>query len=228
MDWTPFVRLMVAAAFAAGIGLDRELRAKPAGLRTNIVVGVAAAAFAYASVTNFPFDVDESRVAAQIVSGIGFLGGGAIFAAGGKPHGLTTAAALWGSAAAGLNAGIGAYATGLALVIITVVVLWPLEWVGGLVLGARRRSDINVQLIVRDLSAATAVRALVGDADISLMQLDLRPFGDRVAMGMTLYGRPTAVLELTSRLAQRPDVDFLSEEALPSRSAARRWEVHPQ
>ncbi len=228
MDWTPFVRLLAAAAFAAGIGLDRELRAKPAGLRTNIVVGVAAAAFAYASVTNFPFDVDESRVAAQIVSGIGFLGGGAIFAAGGKPHGLTTAAALWGSAAAGLNAGIGAYATGLALVIITVVVLWPLEWVGGLLLGARRRSDVNVQMIVRDLSAATAVRAVIGDADVRLMQLDLRPFGDRVAMGMTLYGRPAHVLQLTSRLAQRPDVDFLSEEALPSVSGTGRSEVHPQ
>ncbi|HEX2029018.1 MAG TPA: MgtC/SapB family protein [Nitriliruptorales bacterium] len=215
MDWTPFLRLGAAALFAAGIGIDRELRAKPAGLRTNIVVGVAAAAFAYASVRHFPFgNVDESRVASQIVSGIGFLGGGAIFATGGKPQGLTTAAALWGSAAAGLNAGVGAYTTGLALVVITLLALWPLEWLAAALLRAGRREDTTVHVVVADLATAGRVRETLRQAAVRLDRMDLRPFGDRVAMELRLHGRRPDVEDVLGRVAGADGVEFLSEEAV--------------
>lgn len=218
MDWTPFLRLGAAALFAAGIGIDRELRAKPAGLRTNIVVGVAAAAFAYASVTHFPFEnVDESRVASQIVSGIGFLGGGAIFASGGKPQGLTTAAALWGSSAAGLNAGVGAYTTGLALVVITLTALWPLDWLAAALLRAGRRQDTTVHVIVADLAAAGRVRETLRQVAVRVDRVDLRPFGERVAMELLVHGRRPAVEEVLGRVTGDDGVEFVSEEAVATR-----------
>ncbi|MDQ3931450.1 MAG: MgtC/SapB family protein [Actinomycetota bacterium] len=214
MEWEPFIRLIAAAGFAGVIGLDRELRAKPAGLRTNIVVGVAAGAFAYSGMNAFPGG-DPSRVAAQIVSGIGFLGGGAIFAAGGKPHGLTTAAALWGSAAAGLAAGVGAYTAGLALVAVTIVALWPLDWVASSLLGSRRRTDRRFSVVVRDLRAANTARALLHGVGVRVDYLDMRPFGvERVAMDVVVHATRAQIGEACHRLRVRDDVLFISEESV--------------
>lgn len=224
MDWEPFLRFLAAAAYAGAIGLDRELRAKPAGLRTNIVVGVAAAAFGWLSVSAFQIEgtaYDPSRVASQIVSGIGFLGGGAIFAAGGKPHGLTTAAALWGSAAAGLSAGLGEYQAGLALVVVTLVVLWPLNLLTERFLLGRARRDTDMHVIADDLAAAGAVRRLIRDHGLRVADLEMRPFGDQVAMELVVHGTRPEILELLRELESRDDVRFTSEESIP-RSERRR------
>lgn len=221
MDWEPFVRFLAAAVYAGVIGLDRELRAKPAGLRTNILVGVAAAAFGWISTEAFQIEgtaYDPSRVASQIVSGVGFLGGGAIFAAGGKPHGLTTAAALWGSAAAGLSAGLGEYVAGLALVGVTMVVLWPLNLLTERLLMKHARRDTEIHVVADDLEAAGAVRELIRTHGLRVADLDLRPFGDRVAMHLVIHGTRPELLELHRELGEREDVRFSSEESIP------RWE----
>lgn len=221
MEWEPFLRFLAAAAYAGAIGLDRELRAKPAGLRTNIVVGVAAAAFGWLSIEAFEVDgtaYDPSRVAAQIVSGIGFLGGGAIFAAGGKPHGLTTAAALWGSSAAGLSAGLGEYRAGLALVAVTLIVLWPLNLVTERLLVNRARRDSDLHVVADDLAAAGAVRGLIRDRGLRLADLELRPFGEQVAMDLVVHGTRPELQRLIEELVTRDDVAFASEESIP------RWE----
>ncbi len=215
LEWEPFIRLIAAAGFAGAIGLDRELRAKPAGLRTNIVVGVAAGAFAYAGLKAFPAG-DPSRVASQIVSGIGFLGGGAIFAAGGRPHGLTTAAALWGSAAAGLAAGVGAYMTGLALVAVTVLALWPLDWLAGSLLGGRRRADMRIAVVVVDLRAASTSQSLLHELGVRVDHLEMRPFRDeQVAMELAVHATRPQLAEAIGRLRDRDDVLFVSEETVP-------------
>jgi putative Mg2+ transporter-C (MgtC) family protein len=218
MEWEPFVRFLAAAAFAGAIGFDRELRAKPAGLRTNIVVGVAAAAFGYLSVDAFARGgqaYDPSRIASQVVSGIGFLGGGAIFAAGGKPHGLTTAAALWGSAAAGLAAGLGELLAGLALVLVTLVALWPLDLLSERMLGRRRRRDTIVHLIVDDLGAAGTARQLVREAGVRLSDLEVRPFGDDVALELSVHGTRPQLRAAMEKLEATPGVTFVSEESIP-------------
>jgi putative Mg2+ transporter-C (MgtC) family protein len=106
--------LGVALVLSASIGLERQLRAKSAGLRTHTLVGVGAALFmlvskfGFADVTNGSSVVlDPSRVAAQIVSGIGFLGAGLIFVRRDDVRGLTTAASIWLTAAIGMSAGAG-------------------------------------------------------------------------------------------------------------------------
>lgn len=217
MDWTPIIRLLAAGAFAGAIGIDRELRAKPAGFRTNIVVGVAAAAFGYVSVTGFPNigGFDPSRVAAGVVSGVGFLGGGAIFAAGGKPHGLTTAAALWGSAASGLAAGVGALTTGLWLVLITVVALWPLDWVAGRLFGAYRRADVRIHLVVRDLGTAQSARQILREAGVRLVDMELSRFGEEVGVDLVVHGTRPKITSVTDRFRGEPHIRFVAEESLP-------------
>ncbi|MBW3561956.1 MAG: MgtC/SapB family protein [Actinobacteria bacterium] len=216
--WDPVLRFLAAAAYAGAIGFDRELRAKPAGLRTNIVVGVAAAGFGWISTEAFVAEgtsYDPSRVASQIVSGIGFLGGGAIFAAGGKPHGLTTAAALWGSAAAGLSAGLGEYHIGLALVGVTLIALWPLNLLSERVLLGRARSDTALHVIVDDLGDAGDVRALIREHGLRLVDLKLRPFGELVAMDLVIHGTRPQLRSLIDQLRTWEHIRFASEESVP-------------
>jgi putative Mg2+ transporter-C (MgtC) family protein len=111
--WVQVGELLLAFVLSAVVGLERELRGKSAGLRTQTIVGTAAALVLLVSKYGF-FDVlgpdvklDPSRVAAQIVSGIGFLGAGLIITRHGAIHGLTTAAAVWETAAIGMAAGAG-------------------------------------------------------------------------------------------------------------------------
>ena len=129
-------RLLLAAVLGGSIGLERELSGKPAGLRTNLLICVGAALLADISI-RFPSlatgDLarpDPARIAAQIVSGVGFLGAGTIIQARGSVTGLTTAATLWVVSAIGMAAGSGFHieATGSAvLVLIALVPLGRLE-----------------------------------------------------------------------------------------------------
>ncbi|GHC43995.1 membrane protein [Gemmobacter tilapiae] len=108
------INLGVAMACGALIGSERQVRQRMAGLRTNALVAVGAAAFVVFSQL-FDHEVSPTRVAAQVVSGIGFLGAGIIFRDGFNVHGLNTAATLWCSAAVGLLAGAGAWPFALLL-----------------------------------------------------------------------------------------------------------------
>lgn len=100
------INLAFAALLGALIGSERQMRQRMAGLRTNALVALGAAGFVTFAAL-FPSDINPTRVAAQVVSGIGFLGAGIIFRDGFNVHGLNTAATLWCSAAVGMMAGAG-------------------------------------------------------------------------------------------------------------------------
>lgn len=117
------IGILIAVVLGFAIGFERKLRFKEAGIRTHTIVCVGAALIMVVSKHAFVGqDADASRVAAQIVSGIGFLGAGIIMFRGQKMHGLTTAAGVWATAGVGMAAGAGMYivATGATLIIISV------------------------------------------------------------------------------------------------------------
>lgn len=120
-------RLVLAAVLAGLVGYEREQADKPAGFRTHILVGMGAALFTVVSVYGFGRASDPARVAAQIVTGIGFLGAGTIFRSEGLVLGLTTAASIWAVAAIGTAAAVGMYAmSALATVIMLLVLRLPI------------------------------------------------------------------------------------------------------
>lgn len=129
LEWQHvLLRLSVAAILGGAVGLERELRERGAGLRTHTVVSVGSALFTLLSAYAFAGSrVDPTRVAAQIVSGIGFLGAGAIIRHGLSVRGLTTAATLWLVAAIGMAAGAGAYAAAAIATGAALVTLGPLR-----------------------------------------------------------------------------------------------------
>lgn len=122
------IRILLAAALGGVIGIEREIREHTAGFRTHILVSVGAAAFTLASSYGIAgTGFDPNRISAQIVSGIGFLGAGAIIRYGVSVRGLTTAASLWAVAAVGLTAGQGFYSVALITTAVVIVSLYALR-----------------------------------------------------------------------------------------------------
>jgi len=116
--------IVLATVFGAAIGLERQLSGKSAGLRTNILICLGAAAFTVISRQMAASTGDSiTRIASQIVTGVGFLGAGAIIQDTGGVHGLTTAATIWLVASIGTACGAGLYSLSLITTIIAVIVL---------------------------------------------------------------------------------------------------------
>lgn len=131
-DSTIIMRVLAATLLGFAIGLEREITNKYAGLRTNILVCVGACVFTILSIYAFPTVVtndyangirDTARVAAQVVTGIGFIGGGTVLRHGANVFGLTTAATLWMAASIGMACGAGMYGLALMATIISILVL---------------------------------------------------------------------------------------------------------
>ncbi len=132
------LRLALAAVLGGAVGIERELREHEAGLRTHMLVAVGSALFTLVSAYGFSeffaaqegnrfVPIDPTRIAAQIVTGIGFLGAGAIIRQGPRVRGLTTAATLWAVAAIGLACGAGYYSGAIATTVVVLVALWPVR-----------------------------------------------------------------------------------------------------
>lgn len=119
-------RLLLAAVLGAAVGLEREYREKPAGLRTNILIALGAALFTVLSIVMGTGGGPAGVIGAQIVSGVGFLGGGAILRSGDNVRGMTTAATIWINAAIGMAAGMGQYVLATFVALLTLVVLTTL------------------------------------------------------------------------------------------------------
>jgi putative Mg2+ transporter-C (MgtC) family protein len=134
--WDALLRLCIAGGLGAAIGFEREIRDREAGIRTHLLVSLGAALFTIVSAYGFHeflasgdnvIRADPTRIAAQIVTGIGFLGAGAIIREGLSIRGLTTAATLWVVAAIGMACGAGYYWPAAAATVLTIFALWPLR-----------------------------------------------------------------------------------------------------
>ncbi len=129
-DWVMIFRLVAAGFLGGFIGLEREFRAKEAGVRTHFIVALGSALFMI--ISEFAFDGkqhDAARVAAQVVSGIGFIGAGVIIFQRNVVRGVTTAAGLWVAAAIGLACGDGMYPVAIAATVLTVSCLEMMHFV---------------------------------------------------------------------------------------------------
>ncbi|MBW8003254.1 MAG: MgtC/SapB family protein [Planctomycetes bacterium] len=123
MDFSEIVGIVLAAMLGVAIGCERQIRGKAAGLRTNGLICLGAAIFTIISQKMGAGDTSVTRIAAQIVTGVGFLGAGAIIQDRGGVHGLTTAATIWLVASIGMACGGGMYLLAIISTVIAVIVL---------------------------------------------------------------------------------------------------------
>mgnify|MGYP002713007010 CR=1 FL=1 len=124
--WAVILRLSLAAALGGVVGFERELSGHPAGLRTNILIATSSCLFTLLSIHAFPLNgtaQDTARVAAQVVTGVGFLGAGTVIHTKGAVYGLTTAATIWMVAAVGMAVATDMYLIGVLTTIMTTGIL---------------------------------------------------------------------------------------------------------
>lgn len=209
-------RIALAGALGGAIGLERELRERAAGLRTHLLVAVGAAVFTLVSAyawRDFRFsgsggvNFDPTRIAAQIVSGIGFLGAGAIIRQGLSVRGLTTAATLWVVAAIGMAAGAGYYSGAVLATALVLVSLWPLRAVARRLPGRAR--PVRRRLIVEVPSGGTAGHVLTAledsGAQARSIEFDEEQGRRRVAIEVELAGDASPAT-VVARLMDEADV----------------------
>jgi putative Mg2+ transporter-C (MgtC) family protein len=212
--WELIVRLLIAAGLGSLIGAERERLIWAAGLRTHMLVCVGSclfmvvSAYGFATVIGPGVILDPSRVAAQVVSGIGFLGAGSILLRGDLVRGLTTAASLWTVAAIGLAVGGGLYVEAIAATAIILVILAgikPLEkWY-------QRRSQ-TLKVRVRATSgklSLTAVNAALGFGAGRINQYICTPTSDRKTdeINITIKRLSTESMdEIVRKLSALPNV----------------------
>ncbi|MCJ7730486.1 MAG: MgtC/SapB family protein [Sedimentisphaerales bacterium] len=130
MNWTSDIpAILLAVCCGAAIGLERQFKRKPAGLRTNVLICLGAAVFTIISERMAGGQDSITRIAAQIVTGVGFLGAGAVIQDRGGIHGLTTAATIWLVASIGMACGARLYGLAIITTVLAIVVLLGLAQV---------------------------------------------------------------------------------------------------
>jgi putative Mg2+ transporter-C (MgtC) family protein len=144
-------RLLLAAVLGAILGAEREMRQRAAGFRTNTLIALGSAAFTLISIQLAAGDGgDPTRIPSQVVTGIGFLGGGAILRGQGDIRGLTTAATVWVNAAIGMAAGAGFYALAITSTLVTLFVLTVFLRIENYMVRHAQNSDDPVPIIKGD------------------------------------------------------------------------------
>jgi len=206
-------RLALAAVCSGLIGYERESARKAAGLRTFTLVGVGAAVFSIVSIIGFE-GPDQSRIAAQIVTGVGFLGAGAIFRDGAFVSGLTTAAGLWVVASIGMAAGSGSYELAVIGTAVTLAALYGLRAIDAAVYRRKVKTRGRLEVEITDVSKLEALLKFIHRVDPDAEQLDFKRTGDNTGM---------MVVD-----CKQSDVDMLSEMLASHRSVAKVEEVPPR
>jgi len=201
--WEAVLRLAVAAGLGAAVGIERELREREAGIRTHLLVSLGSCLFTIVGAygfADFGTKVDPTRVAAQIVTGIGFLGAGTIIREGISVRGLTTAGSLWIVAAIGMASGAGYYWPAVAGTALTVFALWPLRALAYHTLERFRPPD---RRLVVELKEGTPLKTLL-DLVPDVRQVEVEDERDRRVVTFELV-EPAEEL-LVAQLSDREDV----------------------
>ena len=208
---TMLARLLLATFLTGLIGFEREATGKSAGLRTHAMVGFGAALFTVVSLAGFS-EGDPGRVAAQIVTGIGFLGAGAIWRSEDRVRGLTTAAGLWAAAAIGMGIGAGLIALGTAGALITLGVLLGLRRVDQAV---ARRTAIAPQQLGVTVDHVDRVKQVVKmvervDRTVDEISFERNPDGTGVLVIAVEPDRAKMISEMVQSMKGVADVEIIS------------------
>jgi putative Mg2+ transporter-C (MgtC) family protein len=219
LNWDEaLLRLALAAVLGGLIGVERELREREAGLRTHLLVSLGAAAFTIVGAYGFHDFIasgdavvrtDPTRIAAQVVTGIGFLGAGAIIRQGLSVRGLTTAATLWVVASVGMASGAGYYSAAVITTGVVLAALWPLRVIAYRILHRFRNEDGRLLVSLPAGEPPGAVIDAIEAAGARIGSLEVSQEGDRRRLALdVVLSRDTQSTQLVARIA---DVDRVAE-----------------
>ena len=210
------VRLVIAAVLGLAIGFEREIHGHPAGLRTHMLVALGSALFTVLSIRGFLGEagaapVDPTRIAAQIVSGIGFLGAGAILKDGIVIRGLTTAASLWATSAVGMAAGASEYVIAAVAAGVIVVSLWPINAIADRLHGSSL-PEMQLRLTMKRVDLLGQVSEILIVHKLEIGQIATQRISkDMYQVDAAIRGRNAGSMsQAIDDIARLPGVDVIS------------------
>jgi len=217
LNWDEsLLRLALAALLGGLIGFEREMREREAGLRTHLLVSLGSALFTIVGAYGFHAFLDSganvvradpTRIAAQIVTGIGFLGAGAIIRQGLSVRGLTTAATLWVVAAVGLSAGAGYYSVAVITTALVLLALWPLRIIAYKMLIRFRVEDGRLLVALPAGQPPGEVIDEIEKTGARIASLEVSEEGDRRRLELdVLLPRDIPPARIVARIADLQDV----------------------
>ena len=221
--WEVVLRLVLASLLCGAIGFEREIRDQPAGFRTHILLGLGAALFTLISAYGFePFtqaalgsrglQFDPTRIAAQIVAGVGFLGAGAIIRQGGDVRGLTTAASLWATSAIGMAVGAGYLFGAATATLLAIATLQALRRLRSSVITPMRlgSAELEFGLKATEDGPSPALEVLRRH-NITVRNMDAEIEGDHALYGLQIRVQPTTDIHAAlAELSGLPEVERVS------------------
>jgi putative Mg2+ transporter-C (MgtC) family protein len=221
--WEVVLRLVLASLLCGAIGFERETRDQPAGFRTHILLGLGAALFTLVSAYGFePFtraalgsgglQFDPTRIAAQIIAGVGFLGAGAIIRQGRDVRGLTTAASLWAVSAIGMAVGAGYLFGAAAATVLTMATLFALRRFRSSIISPLRLDSAGLELDLKERGSSPAnVLQVLRRNDISIRSMDAEIDEERVSYKLQVRLHPSVnVHAVLAELSGLPEVGRIS------------------
>jgi putative Mg2+ transporter-C (MgtC) family protein len=210
-----FIRILIAAVLGGLIGIEREIREHTAGFRTHILVSVGAAAFTLASTYGLEgTGFDPNRISAGVVTGIGFLGAGAIIRYGVSVRGLTTAASLWTVAAVGLLSAQGFWPAALITTAVVIISLYLLRLIEDRLLYARLGQDVAIRVHFRMAGFAPLAQLvdLLQQARVTIKEMAVVPGEDQTDTIHLMLKVPRGMspAKLTALVADLEEVQAVS------------------
>jgi putative Mg2+ transporter-C (MgtC) family protein len=205
MDPSIALKLVLAAILGGIIGIEREIRDKPAGLRTNILICVGSTLFMSLSARIAEMlGGDPTRIAAQIISGIGFLGAGAVLHSHGFVMGLTTAATIWVVAGVGMALGSGMYVVAAFTTGMSLITLYFLSFIEDKIQG---RKSYSYALVVTDLNRALAsINNVLQESSVSAASFNFKKKAGHYRVWFNLLIPRDTNLRIIQRLSEIPEI----------------------
>jgi putative Mg2+ transporter-C (MgtC) family protein len=203
------LRVVLAGIFGGAIGAEREIREREAGLRTHMLVSIGAALFTLVSAYGFSdfhfsnasgITYDPTRIAAQVVTGIGFLGAGAIIRQGLSVRGLTTAASLWVVAAIGIATGAGYYSAAVITTVVVLVSLWPLRIIAFRLFERIRPGELRLEVELQPSESASILLDPLEKRGIAVRSFEVEEARDRRRVVLELRASGVQPEQVTAEL----------------------------
>jgi len=215
MELEILLKILLSAILGGIIGLEREMSHKEAGLRTNILIAVGSTLL---TILSFKFailakNVDPSRIAAQIVTGIGFLGAGAIIQAKFSIHGLTTAASMWTVSAIGISVGSGYYLISFLITIFIIIILTFFKYISKII-EKQKKMFVYIIKIEDRASIFTEIKKIITELGISYTNADLYKYKEGIEIEILFSSSQNKNEKFLEKVLQLKGVNKITNEKL--------------
>jgi len=215
MELEILLKILLSAILGGIIGLEREMSHKEAGLRTNILIAVGSTLL---TILSFKFailakNVDPSRIAAQIVTGIGFLGAGAIIQAKFSIHGLTTAASMWTVSAIGISVGSGYYLISFLITIFIIIILTFFKYISKII-EKQKKMFVYIIKIEDRASIFTEIKKIITELGINYTSADFYKYKEGIEIEILFSSSQNKNEKFLERTLQLKGVNKITNEKL--------------